>query len=57
MDRQSITGHISNLSILGNGETEAAELTSQMIGRTIREWKSKFFESGGEIPDSQQGHY
>ena len=31
-----------------------------MIGksdRTIREWISKFFENGGEIPDSRLGHY
>ena len=31
-----------------------------MIGksdRTIHEWISKFFENGGEIPDSRLGHY
>lgn len=59
-DRASL-GLLFQLSaILGKGETEAAELAGQMIGksdRTIREWKTKFFESGGEIPDSRQGHY
>ena len=47
-------------TILGKGETEAAELAGQMIGksdRTVREWRSKFFESCGELPESKQGHY
>ena len=47
-------------SVLRKGETEAAELAGQMIGRsdrTVREWRSKFFDSGGEIPESRQGQY
>ena len=48
------------LTLLGKGETEAAELAAQMIGRsdrTIRGWRSKFFASGGELPINEQGHY
>ena len=47
-------------TLLGKGETEAAELAAQMIGRsdrTIRGWRSKFFASGGELPINEQGHY
>ena len=47
-------------SVLGKGETEAAELAALMTGksdRTIREWRTKFLESGGDIPESKQGAY
>ena len=45
---------------MGKGETEAAELAGLMTGKsdkTIREWRDKFFESGGDIPESKQGAY
>ena len=45
-------------SVLAKGETEAAELAAIMTGksyRTIREWRTKFLESNGDIPDSEQG--
>ena len=47
-------------TITGKRETEAAELAGQMIGkfdRTVREWRSKFFESDGELPESKEGQY
>lgn len=47
-------------ALLGKGATEAAELAGMMIGksdRTVREWRAKFFESGGEPPESKQGQY
>ena len=47
-------------SSLGKGETEAAEIAGQMIGksdRTVREWRKNFFNTGGELPESRQGHY
>ena len=37
-------------SVLGKGESETAELAGLMTGmsdKTIREWRDKFFESGG----------
>ena len=46
-------------TLLGKGETEAAELAGIMIGKsdkTIREWRSDFFETG-EVPRSKQGQY
>ena len=47
-------------TVLRKGETEAAELASLISGKsdkTIRSWKTTFLESGGEIPESKQGHY
>ena len=45
---------------LNLGETQAAELAGLMIDksdRTLREWRSQFFENGGEIPEGKQGKY
>jgi len=45
---------------VGKSTTEAAELTGLMTGRsdqTIREWKAKFYENDGSIPESAQGQY
>ena len=42
------------------GETRAAEIAGMMIGRSeksIREWRSQFFENDGELPESKQGRY
>ena len=47
-------------SHLNVGETKAAELVSIMINRsdkTIREWKSLFFQNEGEVAESTQGKY
>lgn len=47
-------------TLLKKGETEAAELSGMMIGKsekTIREWRNHFFENDGEIPSSKQGQY
>lgn len=47
-------------SCLGMGVTEAAEVSGMMIGksdRTIREWQAMFFDSSGEVPESNQGRY
>ena len=52
--------HFQHTTVLGKGETEAAELTGMMIGKsdkTIREWRTNFLQSGGEVPESKQGHY
>lgn len=41
-------------------QTETAEIVGLMVGRsdrTVREWKSAFFENGGEIPEGKQGKY
>ena len=41
------------------GETEAAELAGHVYksDRTVREWKSKFFESGEMHPEGKQGQH
>ena len=47
-------------SHLNLGETKAAELASAMINKsdkTIREWRTHFFQNEGEIPESTQGKY
>ena len=45
---------------VGKSETEAAELAGLMIGRsdrTVRDWKTQFYENNGNIPESKQGKY
>ena len=47
-------------SHLNVGETKAAELASIMNNRshkTIREWRTIFFQNEGEVPESTQGKY
>lgn len=47
-------------NILGKGETEAAELAGMMImkcEKTIRDWRSKFFDNGGVVEETKQGRY
>lgn len=47
-------------SVLGKGDIEAAELAGLITSKsdkTIRDWRSKFVESGGSIPESKQGAY
>lgn len=42
------------------GETKSAELAVVMVGRsdrTIREWRTHFYNNDGEIPDCKQGKY
>ena len=42
------------------GATKAAELAGLMIGRsdrTVREWRTYFFNHEGQIPDCKQGQY
>ena len=42
------------------GATETAEVVGMMIGkseRTVREWRSEFFENGGKIREGRQGKY
>lgn len=51
---------IHYVSVLGKGETEAAELAGLMImkcERTIRDWRSNFFENGCKVTESKQGGY
>jgi len=46
--------------MLNKGETEVAELSGMMIGKsdkTVREWRNHFFENDGELPYSKQGQY
>lgn len=41
-------------------DIKAAELSGIMIGKsdkTVREWRTQFFENNGEIPESKQGKY
>ena len=45
--------------ILRKGETESAELSALIMGksdRAIREWKQQFLENEGKLPEGQ-GHY
>lgn len=45
---------------LNLGETRSAEFAGLMIGRsdrTVREWRSYFYNNDGEIPDCKQGKY
>ena len=45
---------------LGLSETKAAELAAEMVGKfdkTVREWRTQFFENSGEIPESTHGKY
>ena len=47
-------------NITGKGETEAAELAGQMIGksdRTIREWRTRFFDNDGKLSENKEGQY
>lgn len=47
-------------SMLNKSETEAAELSGMMIGKSeknMRDWKNHFFKNEGEIPFGKQGHY
>ena len=42
------------------GETKAAEVAGMMINksdRTVHDWRTHFYTSNGEIPDSTQGQY
>ena len=42
------------------GETKAAEYAGMMINksdRTVREWRSFFYNNGGKVPESKQGKY
>lgn len=42
------------------GATEAAELAGVMVGRsdrTVRDWRSHFFDNDGSIPESAKGRY
>ena len=58
-DRASL-GLFLTFQVLGKGKTEAAELAGLMTGKsdkTIREWRDKFFKSGGDLPESKQGVY
>ena len=62
LDRDDLVslGLFQLASHLNLGETKAAELASAMINKsdkTIREWRTHFFQNEGEIPESTQGKY
>ena len=61
-DRYSLEVFLEfHLSVtVGKSTTEAAELAGLMIGRsdrTICDWKAKFYENDGSVPESAQGQY
>ena len=45
---------------MGKGDTKASELVGLMmykLDRTIRQWRTEFYENNIAVPEGKQGHY